>query len=90
MALAIIQPYPNHVAAQQRRHDEVEVVIVINVDGCHIERKLHRRERKGLATSVRQLKLDSVGGAALADVVGNSHVGPAVRVEIGDGSRRLV
>lgn len=91
MAGAIIQPHPNNVAAKRRSYDEVEVMIVINVDCRDTERPLRRGERKGLPTSVRQLKFDSVGGAAPPiDVVGNSHVGPAVRVEISNRGRRFV
>jgi hypothetical protein len=82
---AVVQPDAHDVAAEQRRHDEIEVVIVVDVNGCDAQRTLSGRKRNGLMASVRQLNVDSVAGAAVnTDMAGDREVGTAIRIEVRD------
>jgi hypothetical protein len=87
--LTVVQPDPDGFSGKGRADDNVEIVVVIDVSDADRDRLMTRFECDVVRRLSGDRKLEAIHVAVRvpSDIVGNGHVGLAVRVEIANNGR---
>ena len=87
--VAVVQPHADGAAVHRTARDDVEIVVVIDVDGRDRQRVGRRFEEHVGRRGARERELEAVRVAARAasDVIGNDDIGRAVLIEVADRRR---
>ena len=87
--VAVVQPHADGAAVHRTARDDVEIVVVIDVDGRDRQRVGRRFEEHVGRHGARKRELEAVRVAvrAASDVIGNDDIGRAVLIEVADRRR---
>lgn len=89
MSVPVIQPDGDGFARKRSADDEIEIVVAVDVDESQVDGVVSRFERdvaNGLTTD-RKVEAVRVAIAAAGNVIGDSHIGLSIGVEVADDRR---
>ncbi len=85
---AVVDPDAHDFATEDRRDDQVRVVIVVDVERRDLQRACGGLERNRLRGPLEETHFDGVGDSAAVGPVRDRDIRRAVGVEVGDRRRR--